>query len=227
MKTGKLYGVGVGPGDGELMTVKACKVIELSDVIAAPRTKGDTNLALSIAQSMVDLSEKQLLYLDFPMTKDQKILKENYRKVGEKLGELLDQGKKIAFLTLGDVSIYSTCSYLLELVGKMGFETEVVPGVTSFCASAATLKISLTEADQPIHILPAIYSDIPATLKLDGTKIYMKAGRKTGELFRLAKEDGQQIFGIENCGMSNERMLLGDEKSSGYFTTIVVKEGKL
>ncbi|MDE5557562.1 MAG: precorrin-2 C(20)-methyltransferase, partial [Ruminococcus sp.] len=109
---GKLYGVSVGAGDPELMTLKAVRIIEKSAVIAVPRTSGKS-LALSIVEKTIDLSGKIIIYLDFPMSRDKKILSENYDKISEIICKNLYEND-IAMLSIGDISIYSTFSYIAE-----------------------------------------------------------------------------------------------------------------
>ena len=116
MKKGTFYGVGVGPGDPELLTLKAIRAMEHCPVIAAPETRGEKTLALDIARGAVDLSQKTILTLEFLMTRDKQKLEESHRAQARAVMEYLDQGQDVAMLNLGDVSIYSTFSYLLEII---------------------------------------------------------------------------------------------------------------
>ena len=154
-KQGILYGVGVGPGDPELLTLKAARVLKACPVVAAPRTREGRSLALDIARGAVDLTEKSLLFLDFAMSRSERTLADTHRLAARQVLEQLAAGLDVALLTLGDVSVYSSFCYVMDLVRAAGYETVMIPGVPSFCASAAALGRSLTEMNEPLHILPA------------------------------------------------------------------------
>lgn len=151
---GVFYGVGVGPGDPELMTLKAVRVLRDCPVIAAPRTRDGAMLALDIAAQAVDLKEKMILPLFFPMERDAQRLETAHRAAAEAVESCLEQGKDVAMLNLGDVSIYATYSYLMELLSEKGYETRMIPGVPSFCAVAARLGVSLTSMNAPCISCP-------------------------------------------------------------------------
>ena len=155
MRKGKLYGVGVGPGDPELLTVKAVRLIRECSVVAMPGKEKDKCFAYTIAKGAVpEIESKEAVLIDMPMTKDQEVREKAYRKGAEQLCEKLAEGKDVAFVCLGDISVYSTYCYLHKLVSEKGFETEMVPGITSFCAAAAVLETSLCENDEELHIVP-------------------------------------------------------------------------
>ena len=118
--TGVLYGVSVGPGDPELITLKAVRLIKECPVLAVPRTRGENTLALSIVMQTADIRGKEIVYTDFPMTRDKEILAKNYERIAELLAEYLEQGKNVAMLTIGDISIYSTFSYVGERAAQAG-----------------------------------------------------------------------------------------------------------
>ena len=154
-KQGILYGVGVGPGDPELLTLKAERVLKACPVVAAPRTREGRSLALDIARGAVDLTEKSLLFLDFAMSRSERTLADTHRLAARQVLEQLAAGLDVALLTLGDVSVYSSFCYVMDLVRAAGYETVMIPGVPSFCASAAALGRSLTEGGDPFHTAAA------------------------------------------------------------------------
>ena len=201
MEKGTLYGVGVGPGDPELMTLKAVKTALGCDLIAVPRKEREKCTALNIALGAAPaLAEKPLLTVDMPMTKDAAVLEESYRKGAALLESKLAQGKDVCFLTLGDPTVYSTYMYLHQRVRADGYPTAIVPGVASFCAAAAALGIPLCENEQQLHI-------IPATL-------------------RALRQSGASAVMVENCGMENEKIYRKlDEipEDAGYFSLLIVK----
>lgn len=227
-RKGVFYCVGIGPGDPELLTLKAARVLRECGVIAAPRTKGENTLALEIARGAVDLSGKEIIPLEFVMERDPEARSAAYRAAVERLKKPLAAGRDVAMVTLGDVSIYATCCYLMELLQADGYEAVMIPGVPSFCAIAARLGISLTEMNQPLHIIPAGAMSAREALALDGTKVLMKSGRQLDEVVQAIGEAGllERACLVANCGLENEVVCtdlsqLGE--APGYFTTIVVK----
>lgn len=143
---GKIYGIGVGPGDPELMTLKAVRLIREADVIAIPGKDRESCTAYQIVSGAVpEIKDKEIVPVVFPMTKNETVLRESHEAAVQSLTALMDQGKTIAFLTLGDVTIYSTYGYVHQELLSLGYESILVNGVPSFCAAAAKLGISLGE----------------------------------------------------------------------------------
>ena len=129
-RKGTLYGVGVGPGDPELMTLKAVRLIRENEVIALPGEIPEKTAAYRIAvQAVPELAEKKLIPIFFPMTMDRAEQQKEHERGAEKLKRLLDTGRNVVFLTLGDPSIYSTFSYVQQLVEADGYPAEMVSGV--------------------------------------------------------------------------------------------------
>ena len=230
MKKGVFYGVGVGPGDPELMTLKAVRVLKRCPVIAAPRTKSGEMLALDIASAAVDLGEKTILPLYFSMERDKVVQHAAHLAAAEAVRAHLDEGRDVAMLNLGDVSIYATYSYLMEILKDQGYETVMVPGVPSFCAVAARLGVSLTEMNGPLHIAPGSMA-LDEVLDQPGTKVLMKSGRQMpAVLDALAARDalGKSML-VQNCGLPEETVYADLSQSRpdgkhGYFSTVIVKE---
>jgi precorrin-2 C(20)-methyltransferase len=224
---GTLYGVSVGPGDSELITVKAKRLLERCPVLAVPKTRGGHSLALDIADKAADISGKKVLSLPFPMTTDLAILRRNYEAHATRLAEILNSGKDVAFICLGDVSVYSTFAYIGEILSEKSYPVVMVPGVTSFCAAACALGVGLTTANQPLHIIPAGYGHIEDALRLPGTKVLMKSASQFREVRRAVLNGGQSACAAVDCGMSCQRLyknLADMPDDPGYFTTIIVKE---
>ena len=172
------------------------------------------------------MENKHLLAVAMPMTKDRTELEENHKKAAKAVEQELDQGKDVAFLTLGDPTVYSTYLYVHKRVQEDGYEAKIVSGVTSFCAAAAELEIGLVENSQQLHVIPASYQ-IEDALKLPGTKVLMKAGRKMEQVKELLEQMDAEVLMVENCGMEGQRICRGAEEipeSAGYYSLIVVKE---
>ena len=197
---GILYGVGVGPGDPELMTLKAVRLIKENDIIAVPGAEVRETVAYKIAvQAVPELADKELLPIYMPMTHDKAELELNHEKGAKALEAALDTGKNVVFLTLGDPTIYSTFSYVQKRVEADGYETRLVSGITSFCATAARLNIPLTEWNQPLHVQPAVHR-LDSELDQPGTYVLMKSGRKMNQVKEILERSGREVRMVENCG---------------------------
>ena len=225
--SGILYGVGVGPGDPKQMTYLAVETIVNSDVIAVPAEGKDSAVSYMIASGIVpDIDKKECLNLSTPMTKDKKVLQENYTKAAEKIIELLEEGKDVAYLTLGDPTIYSTYIYIHRIVGERGYETKIINGIPSFCAVAAKLNDSLCDRSEQLHIIPSSY-DIEEGLEMKGNKILMKAASKLNVVKETLQNKNIECHMVENCGMPDERIHHGTDQmpeKGSYYTIVVINE---
>lgn len=225
MTKGKLWGVGVGPGDPQLMTLKAVEVVRQCDAIAVPRRDKHECLALSIALGAVpELADKPTIEVHMPMTKDPAALEKGFQEGTAALREALDEGRTVAFLTLGDPTVYSTYSYLHTRIKALGYDTQIVPGITSFCAAAAALDRSLCQGREDLHIIPATYG-VEEALSYPGVKVLMK--NNVGETRKALVGRGLHVQMAENCGLPQERLYRSLEEipeDSGYYSLIIVKE---
>ena len=198
---GTFYGVSVGPGDPELMTLQAVRLIRQCPVLAAPQTASGQMLALDIARSALGKAQ-----------------------------QYLDAGQDVAMLNIGDVSIYATFGYLQEILQAGGYATAMAAGAPSFCAAAARLNVPLTGGmDTPLTIAPGGWTD--RVLEMPGTKVLMKAGRQLPVLLdTLQQADKLKKSALVcNCGMPDERVypdlsLERPQEQAGYFATVLVKE---
>lgn len=223
MQKGKFYCVGVGPGDKELITLKALNVLKTADIIAVPH-KGT---AYNIVSDYIKGKEITEVYT--PMSKSFAELEKNYSSIAQKLAIYLDEGKSVAFITLGDPTVYSTCMQVNSIIVQLGYDTEVIPGITSFCAAAARLNIPLCERDEPLVILPASYGEVRDGLKLKGTKVLMKASSAILDVKAVLEQENMLDAAsmVECCGMENEKVyksLSELTEVSSYFSTIIVKD---
>lgn len=224
---GILFGVSVGPGDPELLTLKAKRILERCTVLAAPKTHKGNTLALDIINGAVDTSQKEMLLLPFQMTTDEQRLQDSHRQQADMIIEKLSAGKDVALISLGDVSVFSTFVYVGEIVQAAGYRVDMIPGVTSFCASACALGISLTTMRQPLHVIPAVFEASQEQLDWPGTKVLMKSASRFDDVRKSVLQSGQQAAAVVNCGLDSQQVYtdiadMPDEP--GYFTTIIVKE---
>ncbi len=226
VEKGILYGVGVGPGDPELLTLKAQRILNEADVIAVPDKGTGEKTALTIIGALAE--GKPLLYCQAPMTRDPVRLEAAYEANARLIAGLLDEGKTVAFITLGDPSVYATYIYTHRRVLARGYEARIIPGVPSFCAVAAALGGGLCEGGERLLIIPASHRDVEDCLSVDANYVFMKAGRELGQLRRTleAHELLDRASMVENCGMETERVyprFADAPEDSGYFSVVVVK----
>jgi len=229
---GKLYGVGIGPGDPELITIKAKRVLKESDVVAVPKAEeGKPSLALAIAKEAMG-EGKELLELIFPMCYDGNTLKKSRSAAILKIRDRLDCGKNVAFATLGDPTVYSTYMYIHKLLRADGYDAEIIPGITSFCASAAKAGISLGENREAIAIVPSAYEceNLENILRSFDSIVLMKVSKNIPKLKKLLDKEG--LYGkavlVSRCGLDNELILrdldLLKRERVSYFSTIIIKK---
>lgn len=203
----KLYGVGVGPGDKELLTLKAVRVIESCEVIVAPSAmKGGSSIALNIAKDFIS-DDKEVIIKQFPMGGDEQEEKifEAFKTIEEKLKE----GKNVAFLTLGDPFVYSTYIYLLKYIEDHGFQVETVPGITSFCASASLAQRPLVIGENSLLILPASRVN---EIKDEKYVVIMKVYKREDEVLRVLEEKGFNYVYVKKAGREGEEILYKREE---------------
>lgn len=227
MNKGKLYGIGVGPGDPELLTLKAVRLLQEADLVVVPDKGSGEKTALEIVRTFVD--GKELLYCATPMVRDETVLAQSYDAIAQTLAPLLDTGKTLAFITLGDPTVYSTYMYVHQRMVALGYEAELVSGVPSFCAVAARLGVSLCERSERLMIVPASHKDVDDCLTNDANLVFMKAGRDIGALQQALETKG--LLGgaslVANCGMAGEQVYKKFEDMTdptGYFSVVVVKK---
>ena len=232
MSKGRLFGIGVGPGDSELLTLKAVRTIEECDIILAPRkSEDDDSTALGIVEGAVDLKDKEVLRPIFAMSKATESFWEYGRKASETIIDLLAQGKDVAFITLGDVSVYSTFYYMQTYIKEKGYEVIIIPGISSFSAGAAEAGIPLVLGMEDLVVMPSIGDEKKlreAIGKFDNLVI-MKSGRNIPLISDIMKEKGvpqDRATVISNIGMEGEYIgPIDTGRDYGYFTTVIIRKG--
>lgn len=225
---GIFYGVSTGPGDPELMTLQAVRILKEADVIAAARVMGKQETALEIAKQAVGLDGKEILQLNVSMSGKSEAENKEHENSIRQIEAFLEAGKTVAMTVLGDVSVYASWQYLAEQIRKDGYQTVMIPGVTSFCAAAAAANTGLTRRDLPLHIVPASYGKLEKQMQPEGNYVLMKAGKCMEEIHRVleTKPGVREVFSIKNCGLPGEVIKDGllENEAYGYFTTVIVKE---
>ena len=225
--TGILYGTGVGPGDPELMTLKAVRLIRENEVIALPGKVAEETVAYQIAVKAVpELVGKTLVPVEMPMTHDREEMNRNHDRAAEIIEEYLKQGKNVVFLTLGDPTVYSTYLYVQKRVAAHGFQTDLVSGITSFCAAAARTNVSLVEWNEQLHVIPAVHRQSDE-MNLPGNYVLMKSGRDMAGVKEMLRRSGKDVVMVENCGMEQEHVYYGVDEipdHAGYYSLIIAKE---
>ena len=224
---GIAYGVGVGPGDPNLMTLKAIQLIRENDVIALPGREPKETVAYKIAVQVVpELAEKELVPVYMPMIKDRALIDLEHRKAARLIEGYLDQGKNVVYLTLGDSTVYCTFSYIQHHLEADGYETALVPGITSFCAAAARLNVPLCEWDEQLHVVPAVHR-LDKVLDEPGNYVLMKSASQMKAVKEMLRASGRSVMMVENCSMDTERVYHGVDEipdDAGYFSLIIAKE---
>jgi precorrin-2/cobalt-factor-2 C20-methyltransferase len=192
--TGKFYGVGVGPGAPDLLTLRAANILKTVDVVCIPRSSADKDsVALKVAGPHIPAGAT-IIEVSTPMTREREVLEAEWRRGAEKIAGYLRQGKNVAFITIGDAMLFSTYTYLMKQVRSILPEAEVesVPGVTSFAAAAAHLNIPLAEGGEKLAIIPAVEEpeDVRPVLEQFPNAVLMKAAGKYEELVDILDELG-------------------------------------
>lgn len=249
--TGSLYVIGVGPGDPELLTLKAVRILREVPCICVPKGRGEgSSLALSIVEKAVSLEDKEIIEAYFPMRKTKKIKNQEGARGGNKISPTLceldtrwhetvemilsrlNKGVNVAFITLGDPTIYSTFFYLYDRLLELNpdLSIEIIPGVSSINAAASRAKISLGLADEKIAILPANYvTELKEILKDFDTVVLMKVHKDFNKIISSLNDIDllSNATYISRVGMEDERiwrnLLEVKEQDLNYFSMVIVK----
>ncbi|GFK94738.1 Cobalt-precorrin-2 C(20)-methyltransferase [Fundidesulfovibrio magnetotacticus] len=232
MSRGVLHAVGVGPGDPDLLTLKAVKALRRSGVVfAASSTRNDHSLALSIASEHLPPGTPVEL-LGFPMTRDQEALEQAWQANARRVLDFLDTGRDAAFITLGDPMTYSTFLYLWRTMREMDPKAlvEVAPGVSSVMAAAAAAGVGLAESDQSLAVLSGVDSEarLRAAIEACDTAVILKAYRSYPRLRALLCSMGleNRAVLVSRVGLEGQRVHEGlpPEDKPPYFSLIIVKK---
>lgn len=235
-----LIGIGVGPGDPDLLTVKAVKAIENADIIMCPASREDRpSIALSVVDPLINKSKNQeIVKLIFPMTKDKDILEQTWKRNAKIMAEKVLSGKNVVYLTIGDPYLYSTWIYMHKDLEENypDMKISVIPGIVSMFTFASKVGVSIAEGAEKVAIIPSCYdlSSVKEIAKNSETMVFLKDGRYFDQVINVLKESGfpdDSIFAIgQDLGTENEiirKLKLGDVNddtlTTKYFSILVVK----
>ncbi|MGC8602123.1 MAG: precorrin-2 C(20)-methyltransferase [Desulfomonilaceae bacterium] len=235
MNIGKLYGIGIGPGDPDLMTFKGVKILGDCQHVFVPKARQDgESLALNIARKHIHPGAK-IHEILFPMTTDKKELEERWAESARQIAGVLETGSDACFLTLGDAFLYSTYIYMLRALRRRLPDADVItiPGITAFSAAAAVSEFPVGEAKEPVTIVPTA-EDLDAVrraIKSGGTVVLMKIGKRLDRVLEVLDNEGatdRSVF-VSHVGLDNQKIvkdlntLRGGEADRGYLSVILVR----
>ena len=229
---GKLFGVSVGPGDWKMMTVGAKEALENSDYICFPaKSKGSSSFALSIIQQAIDTSGKEMEEIIFSMDPNDDIRRASEEVAIKRLCELMDQGKNISLITIGDAGIFSTYMYVDAKIRARGYETEVIPGISSFTYGAAMARLPLVIGDESLCVIPMAKGNVERLEKaiIDNDNIVvMKAYDSLDIITEILRRNEMPLsFATVMCDVGTEKEYIGPidlKRDYGYFTTVLIKK---
>jgi precorrin-2/cobalt-factor-2 C20-methyltransferase len=232
MKPGTLYGVGVGPGDPELITLKAMKVLNQVDVIfAAASSKNEYSLALENAKSHM-LNGAEVVRLSFPMTREQEALEKNARRILE----FVQKGRDAAFITIGDPLTYSTFGYVMQTIQEMAPEVpvQIIPGVTSYQAATAAAHEIVAEKEETFCVVSGSKGgeQLKEMINKVDCVVMLKVYRHLDKILDTLEELGIQdrVTLVSRCGMEDQVISKNPQELRGkkvpYLSLMIVKKEK-
>lgn len=237
MTLGTFYGIGIGPGDPGLVTVKAAAVLAATAHVFVPKARlASDSLALDIARRYVR-ADAEVRELVFPMTADRAELLRSWAESADAIAKVLEAGADACFLTLGDPLVYSTYVYLLRALTERlpGARAVTVPGVTAFCAGAALANFPLGEGKRLLTVVPTAddLTSVREALQRGGTVVLMKIGKRLRDILALLEEAGltEQAVFVSRAGLEGQRVALdlralhAEEPEAGYLSVILVHAG--
>ncbi|UOD34950.1 precorrin-2 C(20)-methyltransferase [Deferribacteraceae bacterium V6Fe1] len=224
-----IYALGIGPGDPELITLKALNVLKNSDIIVTPQSdKNGRSLAKDIISGYVPLSKIYMYY--FPMNNNKDLLDEKYSELAITIEQFLKENKKVSYVTIGDLSIYSTFNYLEKKLQPIGIKVEKVPGIPSFIAAANRIDENIVVKEESFCVveMPNSINKLDSLLENFSTIVIMKVHKKLNCLKEFVKncKKIKKGFLIERASLPEERVfdLLSDEipENAGYLSTAIL-----
>lgn len=231
MEKGILYGIGVGVGDPEMLTLKAVNIFKELDVVVLPEAKqNEGSTAFEIAKEYLK-KDVELLFVEFPMLKNPEDRKKYRENNANEIKMRLDKGKKVGFLTIGDPMTYSTYVYILEYLDE-SYTVKTIPGISSFLDMGSRFNIPLVMGEESLKIVSLNKKiDLREIIENNENIVFMKVSRNFERLYEVLKESGNlnNIIMVSNSGKENEKVIFDldsvDVENIPYFTTMILKKG--
>lgn len=233
--SGKFYGIGVGPGDPELLTIKARRVLQEVNLVCIPKSAADReSLALAVIKGVINRTV-QTVELSFPMSRERQVLEEHWIRAGKAIAQLVQDGHKVAFVTIGDPMFYSTYGYVLNYLKTHypDLPVETIPGITAMTACAAVLEEPLAEGEETLAVIPAAYGldRLGDVLDRFDTIILMKVNRYFDRILELLQEKnliGQAAL-VSRCGYPDQVVSRSVTDLAGkkldYMSILIIRKG--
>lgn len=229
---GKLYGIGVGPGAPDLLTLRAVRALGEADTLVCPASRTENGSRAYDIVSAYLQDGVEILTQEFPMTSDIDEKNRKWKQNADEIRQCMDAGKTIAFITLGDAMLYSTYMYILPYMVDMTDAIETIPGVTSYSAVAAAAEVPLAAGEETLAIIPLTYEpdNLDAVFNMFDNVIVMKASHNPVELAAALERHGLQkkFVLVSACGTEDETMIKDiNELKSGkihYLSTMIIKK---
>lgn len=235
---GTLYGIGVGPGDPDHITVKGARILSSATRVFAPKSwTRAPSLALEIARKHIN-KDCKIHELEFPRITNEVHLEQIWSEKARTVAQYLSQGEDCCYITLGDTSLYSTFIYLGQAIKKIVPEAPIVtvPGITAFSAVAAAAEFPVGQGKAPVTIFPSAddTAALKEALKRDGELVIMKVGRRLKVIVDLLETTGHidNAVYFSRVGLEGERMetdlkslVLEDPEAGGLSTILVSLSG--
>lgn len=229
-----VYAVGVGPGDPELVTRKAERILRSVDVILAPVSNpAEASVALGTIREFIDESRQKIIVHQFPMTSDRSRLILAWQEAAALIAAHAEAGRSVAFITIGDPLFYSTFIYLLRILREQWpqLPIEIIPGISSINAAAAEAALSLVEGEEKMAVIPATagIGQIAAALGQFETVVLLKVKPLFADILELIRKTGREnstLF-VERVGSSRQIVLTDFSQiaahSPDYLSLLIIK----
>ncbi len=225
-----IYSIGLGPGDPELITVKAAKILEQADIVMVPQSDATgRSVARDIVLHYIDREKIDMYY--FPMNNDREELQRRYTELAERIKILIDEKRKVVYVTMGDPTIFSTSNYLTERLNHLGVLVSHIPGISSINAVSSLLGLPLCVKGENfgVYEMPGDVETAVTYIKRHPTTVFLKVNKKLPPLMEAVNSAKPvQAFLVGKIGLENEviyNMLnCAPPPEAAYLSVAVIKQ---
>ena len=215
-----------------MMTIGAKEALENSDIICFPaKAKDSSSFALSIIQQAIDISDKKIEEIVFSMDPRDEVRRESENVAIKRLCQLMDEGHNVSLITIGDAGVYSTYMYTDARIRAMGYETKVIPGISSFTYGAAMARLPLMIGDESFCVIPMAKGNaerLEKAIKDMDNIVVMKAFDSLDVIADILKRNNMPLeTATVMCDVGTEKEYIGPldpSRECGYFTTVLIKK---